>query len=686
MKKKNLVIVESPAKAKTILQYLGDNYLIKASMGHVRDLPKRTLGIDVEKQFTPSYQVLKDKKKLVTELKSLAKKSEAVFIATDPDREGEAIAWHIQEALGLPESDVHRIVFNEITKTAVQNAIQNSRTINHNLVNAQQARRVLDRLIGYKLSPILSKKIRRGLSAGRVQSVAVKLICDREKLIQAFVPEEYWVIQAQLTTKEGPLTVTLCATETPTNKYTVHDENTAQTVTAALEKSTYHIQNIKQTDVSRNPAAPFITSTLQQEASRKLNWTTKKTMMVAQQLYESGLITYMRTDSFRISDDAAAAAKTYINDSFGKNYLATVKKAAKQVKGAQDAHEAIRPSYVDKTPQALKCELGADEQKLYTLIWNRFIASQMAQAKFKATQIMVSTDKDTPPYFLKATGSIMSFDGFMRVYLEGKDHEDEDPEKTLPPITEKSDLALKAVASAQKFTQPPHRYSEATLIKEMEERGIGRPSTYSPTISTVLDRGYVEKDKKQLIPTALGQLTDEKLGEFFSEIIDIDFTAEMEKQLDDIMEAKYVWQDVVAKIYSPLVVSLKRADAEMEKVNTDKPTDEICDKCQSPMIIKEGRFGAFMACSGYPECKNTKSMTKPLDVNCPKCNSALIAKRTKKGKVFYGCQGYPACDFALWDEPIPEPCPTCQHPFLIKKTKGRQETVLCPGCNAPVDR
>jgi DNA topoisomerase-1 len=684
--KKNLVIVESPAKAKTILQYLGDNYVIKASMGHVRDLPARTLGINVDEQFAPSYQILKDKKKLVTELKSLAKKSDAVFIATDPDREGEAIAWHIQQALGMSETDVHRIVFNEITKSAVQNAIQNSRPINHHLVDAQQARRVLDRLIGYKLSPILSKKIRRGLSAGRVQSVAVKLICEREKAILAFVPEEYWVIQSQLSAKEGLLTVTLFASETPENKFTVHDEATANIVAETLKTCAYKINSIKQTDVSRNPAAPFITSTLQQEASRKLNWTTKKTMMVAQQLYENGLITYMRTDSFRISDEAASAAKDYINTTFGKNYLPETKKATKQVKGAQDAHEAIRPSYIEKTPATLKGELGTDEQKLYTLIWNRFIASQMAQAKFKATQIMVATDETTPPYFLKATGSVMAFDGFMRVYLEGKDHEEEEAEKTLPAVTEKSPVAMKSVSSNQKFTQPPHRYSEATLIKEMEERGIGRPSTYSPTISTVLDRGYVDKDKKQLIPTALGQLTNQKLGEFFSEIIDIDFTAEMEKQLDDIMDGKYIWQDIVAKIYKPLVVSLKRADLEMEKVNTDKPTDEVCEKCNAPMIIKEGRFGSFMACSGYPECKNTKSMTKALEVTCPKCSSPLIAKRTKKGKVFYGCQGYPACDFALWDEPLPEPCPTCKHPFLIKKVKGRQENILCPSCNVSVDR
>jgi DNA topoisomerase-1 len=684
--KKNLVIVESPAKAKTILQYLGDNYLIKASMGHVRDLPTRTLGIDVEANFAPSYQILKDKKKLVAELKSLAKKSESVFIATDPDREGEAIAWHIQQALGIPEKDVHRIVFNEITKTAVQNAILHSRGINHHLVDAQQARRVLDRLIGYKLSPILSKKIRRGLSAGRVQSVAVKLICDREKAILAFVPEEYWVIQSQLKAEEGLLTVTLYAKENPDSKYSIHDEATATAVAETLRTCSYQIHAIKQTDVSRNPAAPFITSTLQQEASRKLNWTTKKTMMVAQKLYESGLITYMRTDSFRISDDAADAAKQYISTTFGKGYLPTTKKAAKQVKGAQDAHEAIRPSYIDKAPTTLKSELAADEQKLYTLIWNRFIASQMAQAKFKATQILVNTDANTPPYFLKATGSVMAFDGFMRVYLEGKDHDDDDAEKTLPPVTEKSSVSLKSVASTQKFTQPPYRYSEATLIKEMEERGIGRPSTYSPTISTVLDRGYVEKDKKQLVPTDLGKLTDEKLGDFFSEIIDIDFTAEMEKQLDDIMDGKYIWQDIVAKIYTPLVVSLKKADTEMEKVNTDKPTDELCEKCNAPMIIKEGRFGAFMACSGYPDCKNTKSMTKELDVLCPKCTSPLIPKRTKKGKIFYGCQGYPACDFALWDEPLPEPCLSCKHPFLIKKTKGRQETILCPNCNVQVDR
>lgn len=585
--KKKLVIVESPAKAKTILQYLGDSYQIKASMGHVRDLPERTLGIDVEQAFLPKYQVLKDKKKLVTELKSLAKKSDAVYIATDPDREGEAIAWHIQESLGLPEKDVHRIVFNEITKTAVQNAIQNSRTINHHLVNAQQARRILDRLIGYKLSPILSKKIRRGLSAGRVQSVAVKLICDREKAIDAFVPEEYWVIQVQLKTDDGPLTVTLFASGAPDQKYSIHDETTAALVSEHLRSTSYRVHGIKQTDVTRNPAAPFITSTLQQEASRKLNWTAKKTMMVAQKLYENGLITYMRTDSFRISDEAASAAKTYISTSFGNNYLPAAKKTAKNVKGAQDAHEAIRPSYVDKAPNTVKGELDNDEQKLYTLIWNRFIASQMAQAKFKATQIIVGTGTETPPYFLKATGSVMVFDGFMRVYLEGKDHDDDDDEKTLPAVTENSGLSLKKVASEQKFTQPPHRYSEATLIKEMEERGIGRPSTYAPTISTILDRGYVEKDKKQLLPTELGKLTDQKLSEFFSEIIDIDFTAEMEKQLDEIMEGTYVWQDVVAKIYTPLVSSLKRADAEMEKVNTDKPTDEVCEKCGSPMVIKE---------------------------------------------------------------------------------------------------
>lgn len=684
--KKKLVIVESPAKAKTILQYLGDSYQIKASMGHVRDLPERTLGIDVEQAFLPKYQVLKDKKKLVTELKSLAKKSDAVYIATDPDREGEAIAWHIQESLGLPEKDVHRIVFNEITKTAVQNAIQNSRTINHHLVNAQQARRILDRLIGYKLSPILSKKIRRGLSAGRVQSVAVKLICDREKAIDAFVPEEYWVIQVQLKTDDGPLTVTLFASGAPDQKYSIHDETTAALVSEHLRSTSYRVHGIKQTDVTRNPAAPFITSTLQQEASRKLNWTAKKTMMVAQKLYENGLITYMRTDSFRISDEAASAAKTYISTSFGNNYLPAAKKTAKNVKGAQDAHEAIRPSYVDKAPNTVKGELDNDEQKLYTLIWNRFIASQMAQAKFKATQIIVGTGTETPPYFLKATGSVMVFDGFMRVYLEGKDHDDDDDEKTLPAVTENSGLSLKKVASEQKFTQPPHRYSEATLIKEMEERGIGRPSTYAPTISTILDRGYVEKDKKQLLPTELGKLTDQKLSEFFSEIIDIDFTAEMEKQLDEIMEGTYVWQDVVAKIYTPLVSSLKRADAEMEKVNTDKPTDEVCEKCGSPMVIKEGRFGSFMACSGYPECKNTKSLVKPLEVKCPKCNSDLMPKKTRKGKLFYGCSNYPQCDFASWDEPLPEPCKACGHPFIVKKLKGRQESVACPSCHAPVDR
>lgn len=692
------MIVESPAKAKTISQYLGPNYVILASFGHVRDLPERTLGIDIQttgssrSTFTPKYSVMKDKAQVIKKLKDASKTAPTIYLATDPDREGEAIAWHIKEALNAPASKIRRVVFNEITKTAVQNAIGNARDINSHLVDAQQARRVVDRLIGYKLSPILSKKIRKGLSAGRVQSVAVKLICERELAIRAFVPQEYWVVSVDLDKNDYRLVAKLVAEGSPDRKCELGTESAASEMVARLEQSQYHVLSIKKTKQKRNPYPPFITSTLQQDASRKLGWSAKKTMMVAQKLYEGvqigadtiGLITYMRTDSFRVSDDALQSVRQHINDVYGPDYLPNSPNRYKTKGSAQDAHEAIRPTYLDRSPKALEAALPTDQLKLYRLIWDRFVASQMKPCEIENTAVIIEASlANHPSLYLKLTGHVVLFDGFSAVYMEGKDQDDEEESRRLPPLSEKDPLTLASVNAQQKFTQPPSRYTEATLVKELEESGIGRPSTYAPTLSTIVDRGYVEKEKKSLLPTDLGMITNEKLQEFFSGIIDIHFTAEMEMRLDEIMDGKHEWGDVVGDIYHPLSEMLEKAQVGMTKVNTDRPSDEVCPKCGSSMAIKSGRFGDFLACTNYPECKTTRSMAAKLEVPCPSCGSDILERKSKRGKLFYGCSGYPTCTFASWDRLISGECASCKNPYLvIKKGKGNDQTI-CPSCHTP---
>jgi len=689
---KHLVIVESPAKAKTISKYLGKDYVIKASYGHVRDLPDRKLGVDLDNNFEPVYQPLKDKKKVLADLKTAAKNN-SILIATDPDREGEAIAWHIQHALKWKDSEVRRVVFNEITPKAVKFAIENSRLIDKNLVDAQQARRILDRLIGYKLSPILSKKIRKGLSAGRVQSVAVKIICDRENEINAFVSKEYWVIEGRFEGQKTkkPFSAKLFAIENLQNKSDVTNEKDASAIVTALKKATAEVSEVKTSPQKRNPYPPFITSTLQQEASRKLNWTAKKTMLVAQQLYEGveikgepvGLITYMRTDSVRISDDAKAAAKNVISSIFGTDYLGEGAKG-KAKKNVQDAHEAIRPSYPDKLPASLKDSLTPDQAKLYKLIWDRFIASQMPPAQLNQTTVIVNANgSDQKVYLFKATGSVIVFDGFLKLYAEGSDNDEEEENAKLPALSEGEKCALHELTHVQKFTQPPARYTEATLVKILEEKGIGRPSTYAPTISVIQDRGYVTKDKKTLLPSELGMLVNTKLESYFDAIVDVDFTASMESKLDEVSHGKHEWQEVVRDFYTPFSALLKKADSEMEKVDTSRPSDEICDKCGSPMLIKAGRFGEFLACSNYPDCKNTKSIVISMDIPCPECKDGeIIEKRSKRGFVFYGCTKFPSCKYATWDQPLKQECPTCNAPIMFKKVnkKFKKETIYCAVC------
>ncbi len=692
MAKKNLVIVESPAKAKTIGKFLGPDFDIKASFGHVRDLPDKKLGVDIKKNFVPTYVPMKEKAALLKEIQSASKKKDIVYLATDPDREGEAIAWHIKEAADLPDSKVQRIVFHEITEKAVKNAIENGRNIDMQLVDAQQARRILDRLIGYKLSPFLSKKIRRGLSAGRVQSVAVKIICDREKEINAFVPVEYWNIDASLKKESAkvPFLSRVFAYETEKSKCDVTNGDQAAQIVSQLKNSVYTVFSVKKTQVQRHPQPPFITSSLQQEASRKLNWTAKKTMMVAQQLYEGvdlnggesvGLITYMRTDSIRLSDEAKDAAKTVITSLYGAKYLGSGPRAGKKKPAVQDAHEAIRPTYPDKTPDTLKSQLSSDHFKLYKLIWDRFMASQMSSAQLESTSVIIEAKASSKPsYFLKTTGSVVIFDGFTTLYTEGSDVESADEDGILPPLEEGQKLDLKDVLSAQKFTQPPPRYTEATLVKELEEKGIGRPSTYAPTLSVIQERGYILKEKKALYPSELGQTVNSALEQYFAKIVDSDFTAQMEQQLDDIMHGSS-WQSIIEGFYPSFETQLQEADKLMEKIDTSKPTDEICDKCGSPMVIRAGRFGEFMACSNFPTCKNAKSLEKNLEADCPKCTKPLRQLRSKKGKVFYGCTGYPTCSFASWDEPIKQTCPTCNATTMFKRKFKGKESIYCAVCS-----
>ena len=672
-----LVIVESPAKAKTIGKYLGRGYKVTASMGHVRDLPASTLGIDVENGYTPKYITIKGKQKLVKELKAEAKKCDGVLLATDPDREGEAISWHLANILGLDPSAPNRVTFDEITKKGVKEGMAHPRAINIDLFNAQQARRELDRLVGYKLSPFLWKKVRRGLSAGRVQSVAVRLIRDRELEIENFKPDEYWNIDALLNPQgeKGEFTARLAATADG-KKLTVTNKQQADGILAALDGRDYTITKIEKGKRRRQPSPPFITSTLQQDASRAFGFSATRTMRAAQTLYEGvdiaghgtvGLITYMRTDSLRIAAEAQAAAKTFIAERWGDNYVCkTARKwKSRSATAAQDAHEAIRPSMPELTPDEVEQSIGGDTAKLYRLIWSRFMASQMADC----IQDTVSASITAGDYLFRASGFRVSFDGFTALYEDSTD-DAKKKETALPPLEEGQTLKLKKLTADQKFTQPPPLYTEATLIHALEENGIGRPSTYAPIITTIVDRGYVEKDQKKLKTTPLGQAVNTVMMEQFPDIVNVKFSADMEKKLDVVEAGQADWVKTIDDFYQGFEKSLKQAEKNMEgkriKVE-DIPTDEICEKCGRPMVIKSGRYGKFVACSGFPECRNAHPLVKDTGGLCPLDGGHMLVRKSAKGRVYYGCSNYPKCNYMTWDEPVPEKCPQCGSTLFKKK-------------------
>lgn len=683
----DLVIVESPAKAKTIKKYLGGNYEVIASMGHVRDLPKARLSVDIKKKFAPKYEIIKGKEKLVEELKELAEKSDKIYLATDPDREGEAISWHLAYILGLPLDDNNRVEFNEITKNGVTNGMANPRSINIDLVNAQQARRILDRLVGYKLSPFISQKIRRGLSAGRVQSVAVRIIVDREEEIRKFKPEEYWTIDAKFIPKGSRKSFSASLYSDANGKIKIENQEQAEKIEQDLADAEYMITKVKHGTRRKTPAPPFITSTLQQEASRKLGFQSRRTMKVAQELYEgvdiegmgaTGLITYMRTDSLRISDVAKEEAAQYILNRFGEKFLPAKPRVFKTKSNAQDGHEAIRPSMPSLSPEDVKASLTSDQFKLYNLIWNRFMASQMSDCIQKTTQAEISAKE----YIFKASGYYVDFEGFTTLYVESKDTEEEKSTQ-LPPLEKDMPVKCKELKKNQHFTQPPARYTEASLIKALEEYGIGRPSTYAATITTITSREYVKREAKTLYPTELGEVMTNLLKERFPKIVNYKFTAQMEESLDEVEHGQEEWVELLDEFYSDFDKTLKKAKEEMEGVKLqlkEDQTDIICDKCGRQMVVKVGRYGKFIACPGYPECKNVLKFVEKTGVKCPKCNGDVIVKHTKKKRVFYGCSNYPECDFVSWNEPVNERCPQCGG--ILFKKKGKKPKLYCAteGC------
>ena len=674
-----LVIVESPAKAKTIEKYLGKNYVVEASMGHVRDLPKSQLGVDIENEYNPKYITIRGKGELLSKLRKLAKKSDKIYLATDPDREGEAISWHLAHVLKIDENENCRIEFNEITKDAVKNSIKHPRKINCNLVDAQQARRVLDRLVGYEISPLLWRNVKWGLSAGRVQSAALKLICDREEEIKKFNPEEYWTVDVKL--KKGKKSFPVKLTTKNKKKIEIKNKEQADQIIDELKENEYIVSKIKKGTKNKNPLAPFTTSTLQQEASKKLNFMTKKTMSVAQQLYEGvevkkfgtvGLITYMRTDSVRISKEAQEKALNFIDETYGKEYVPEEPRVYKGKKNIQDAHEAIRPTYVEITPEIAKANLSNDQYKLYALIWKRFIASQMATCILNTNSLEIKNGD----YTLRASGSTIKFDGFMKVYeyISGEEEES----VLLPELEENEVLKEESIEGKQHFTQPPARYSEAAFVKLLEEKGIGRPSTYVPTISTLISRKYVDREKKILIPTELGFIVNDILSNYFKQIVDTDFTAEMEVKLDNVEAGKESWTHIVDEFFTPLKEDIEKAEKEISKVIIeDKVSDVPCDKCGRLMVIKHGRFGDFLACPGYPECQNTKPIVEEVDANCPLCGGKILVKRSKKGNRFYGCSNYPECNFVSWYEPTNEKCPECGSYMVKRYSKSKGEYLQC---------
>lgn len=683
----HLVIVESPAKAKTIKKYLGKDFDVVASMGHVRDLPEARLCVDIKNNFAPRYEVIKGKEELVDKLVKAAAKSDVVYLATDPDREGEAISWHLAYLLGLELNDKNRIEFNEITKTGVQNGMEHPRAIDIDLVNAQQARRILDRLVGYKLSPFLSQKIRRGLSAGRVQSVAVRIIVDREEEIRAFKPEEYWSIDAKFIPKGSRKSFPASLYGDENGKLKITNEEQANKILNDLEGAQYTVLKVKNGTRKKSPAPPFITSTLQQEASRKLGFQSRRTMKVAQELYEGveipelgavGLITYMRTDSLRISNDAISEVTEYIRGRYGDKYLPQKPRFFKSRASAQDGHEAIRPTMPSLEPNKIKSSLSSDQYKLYKLIWERFTACQMADCVQKTTQADIGANG----YLFKASGYRVDFDGFTVLYVEGKDTEEE-KEKQLPTLEKDMPLKLKELVPNQHFTQPPARFTEASLIKALEEYGIGRPSTYAATITTITNREYVKREGKTLFPTELGEVTTRLMKERFPKIVNVKFTAQMEQDLDKIENGSEQWVDLLDSFYGDFEKTLKKAKTEMEGVKLhlkEDETDIVCELCGRKMVVKVGRYGKFIACPGYPECKNVKKFVQEIGVTCPKCGGNVIVRKTKKGKPFYGCSNYPQCDFVSWNEPVNEKCPNCGE--ILFKKKGKKPVLYCAkeGC------
>jgi len=676
---KSLVIVESPAKAKTIEKFLGkSHYTVKASVGHVRDLPKSQLGVDIENNFEPKYINIRGKGDVIKELKKEAKKAKKVYLATDPDREGEAISWHLSYILNIDEEEKCRIEFNEITKDAIKKAIKSPRNINLNLVDAQQARRVLDRLLGYQISPILWQKVRKGLSAGRVQSVTTKLICEREEEIKAFVPKEYWSIELIASNKEEN-NLTLKFYGKNNEKIELENEEQVKEILKTIENGNLVVTKIESRSRRKSAPKPYTTSVLQQDAANKLNFTTKKTMMVAQELYEGidvkgegtvGLISYIRTDSKRISEEAREKAKGYIIESIGENYYKDHAKDSKgkKEKKVQDAHEAIRPTSVDRTPDSIKDSLSKEQYKLYNLIWRRFVASQMEDSVFDVLNVECKIED----LIFKATGSKLKFDGYTKIY-----NFTEREDKILPSLDDGEILKIQEYNPQQHFTSPPPRYTEASLVKTLEELGIGRPSTYAPTITTILNREYVEKDGASLVPTELGIIVTKILDENFQKFMEVDFTADMESQLDQIEEGNAEWKKVVEEFYSPLAEAIRVAIEKIEKVNMDEETDEICELCGSNMVIKYGRFGKFMACKNYPECKNTKPIVSKIGVKCPKCKEGdIIMRKSKKKKIFYGCSNYPDCDFVAWNKPVEEPCEVCGS-YMYEKYSKSGTKIVC---------
>ena len=680
---KKLVVVESPAKAKTIKKYLGRGYTVEASMGHIRDLPKSQLGVNVEDNFEPKYITIRGKGELLAKLRKAAKTSDKVYLATDPDREGEAISWHLSHLLGIKENEPCRIEFNEITKDAVKNAIKNPRPINQNLVDAQQARRILDRLVGYKISPLLWRKVRKGLSAGRVQSVASKIICEREREIEAFKPDEYWNLKGIFISSKNKQSFEAQLHSKGKKKIDLKSKQEVDQVLAAIKGEDYTVTKVQKGSRKRSAPPPFTTSTMQQEASRKLGFTTKKTMMLAQQLYEGvdvkgegsvGLITYMRTDSTRVSDQALAEVRTIIQEKFGKDYVPSKANIFRSKKGSQDAHEAIRPTSVRYSPKDLQSSLKRDQLRLYTLIYNRFMASQMKPALYETLTVNISAGE----YIFRASGSRKVFPGYTALYMEGNDEGKEEKDIMLPDLEEGEKLELKEYKSEQKFTQPPARYTEASLVRALEDMGIGRPSTYAPTISTIISRGYVVRDARILYPTDLGFIVNDLMDKYFPKIMEYKFTAAMEEKLDKIEEGEVNWRDLLNEFYPSFADYLSHAEQDIGKIEIkDEESDVVCEKCGANMVIKTGRYGKFLACPNFPKCRSTKPIVEEINIPCPKCSAQIVVRKSKRGRKFYGCSNYPECDFVSWDMPIKDPCPKCGALMTEKSSRANGKTVQC---------